>query len=397
MSTLLAPARSRTASFPAPSALVMTVVHNPEDSRIRQRQIAALLVAGWRITFAAPFRAFGLEVPRQYAAGPGGGTLRCIDIARAHARNRMHAWHAGRTVLRSLADDHDVVVVHDPELVLAAAGLGLRNLVWDVHEDPAAALPVKSWMPGPLRRPGAAAWRRIERVAEERYRFLLAEPAYQERFRRSHPVVANAVTVPRIVVPPGDERVTYLGSVTPSRGSDTMIDVGRKLRRRTGGAVRLEVIGEASDPQTKHALQSAASAGDLTWLGFVRSDLALARLAGSLAGLCLLKDLPNFRNSLPTKIVEYGALGVPVITTPLPLAAKMVKEHQLGLEVPWDDASAVVDAILTLRSDRALRLRLGANGHRAASRDHDWAQLSARFVQLMESLAGQMRIRTSAA
>jgi hypothetical protein len=68
---------------------------------------------------------------------------------------------------------------HDPELVLAAAGLRLPNLIWDVHEDPAAALQVKSWMPKPLRRPLAAAWRRAERVAKRQHHLLLAEHGYR--------------------------------------------------------------------------------------------------------------------------------------------------------------------------------------------------------------------------
>jgi hypothetical protein len=37
------------------SALVITVVHNPEDSRIRQRQIDALLNAGWQVTYRPRF------------------------------------------------------------------------------------------------------------------------------------------------------------------------------------------------------------------------------------------------------------------------------------------------------------------------------------------------------
>jgi glycosyltransferase involved in cell wall biosynthesis len=388
------PPRSQAASSRAPMALVITVVHNPEDARIRQRQIAALIAAGWRITYAAPFRAFGLNVP----CGPGeagSGALRCIDLPRAEGRDRVPAWRAARAVLRSLAHDHDLVVVHDPELVVAAAGMGLNNLVWDVHEDPAAALHVKSWMPVTLRRPGGAVWRRVERMAEQRHRLYLAEYAYQERFRRLHPVVTNTVKVPQSVAPAGDDRVSYLGSVTMSRGCDTMITVGRELRRRTGGAIRLEVIGEAADGEARRALERAAAAGDLTWPGFLRSDRALARVSGSLAGLCLLNDLPNFRHSLPTKVIEYAALGVPVITTPLPLAVKLVADDHLGLVVPWRDPDAVVDAVLRLRNDRGLRLELGANGHRAALRDHDWNRLSAQFVDLMASFADQMRAARS--
>jgi glycosyltransferase involved in cell wall biosynthesis len=374
----------------AHSILVMTVVHNPDDARIRQRQIEALITAGWRVTYVAPFRAFGLNVPLDRPARPDRGTLRCLDIPRSAGRRRIGAWKAARVVLGSLAQDHDVVLVHDPELLLAAAGLGLKNLVWDVHEDPAAALQVKSWMPKVLRRPVAAAWRRAEWVVERQRYLLLAEYAYQRRFRRLHPVIANAVSVPQAIVPAGDQRVSYLGSVTMSRGCDTMIEVGRELRRRTKGEVRLEVIGEAASPEARQALQTAAEAGDLSWLGFLRSEEALARVSGSLAGLCLLRDLPNYRVSLPTKIVEYCALGVPVITTPLPLASELVKSENVGFEVPWNDPPAVVDAILRLHAEPELRRRMGASGHQIALREHDWNRLSVDFVRVMDAIANRL-------
>src|SRR5215211_5126344 len=188
------------------SALVVTVVHNPQDSRIRQRQLAALLAAEWDVTYVAPFHAFGLDVPPALPPLPGRGGLRCINVPRSSGKRRIEAWRAARTILRSLGRDHDVVLVHDPELVLAAAGLGMKNLIWDVHEDPAAALQVKSWMPKQLRRPVAMAWRQAERIVERRHHLLLAEHSYQARFRRQHPVVANYVPVPRLIVPAGGAR-----------------------------------------------------------------------------------------------------------------------------------------------------------------------------------------------
>lgn len=387
-------ARPRSSTRRSHSALVVTVVHNPEDSRIWQRQLKALIDAGWEVTYAAPFGAFGLEVPQPRPAVAGRGSLRCMNVPRASGRRRFRAWRAARMIMLSLAQDHDVVLVHDPELLLAAAGLRTRNLIWDVHEDPAAALQVKSWMPAFLRRPVAAAWRWAERVAERRHYLLLAEHAYQQRFRQRHPVVANSVSVPKVIRPAGDARVSYLGTVTMSRGCDTMIEVGRELRRRTGGAVTLEVIGEAPDPEARQALQSATEAGYLSWLGFMRSEEALTRVSGSLAGLCLLRDLPNYRVSLSTKIVEYCALGVPVITTPLPLAVDLVRSEQVGFEVPWDDPRAVVDAILMLRADPALRLQIGVNGHRVALREHDWNRLSTDFVRIMDEVAKRLRNQT---
>ena len=104
--------------------------------------------------------------------------------------------------MRTFGQDHDVVLVHDPELLLAAAGLGMKNLIWDVHEDPAAALRVKSWMPKVLRRPVAAGLARGRKgggTAASLYCWLSMR--IRSGSDGSHPVVANSVSVPTAVAP----------------------------------------------------------------------------------------------------------------------------------------------------------------------------------------------------
>ena len=167
--------------------LVITVVHHPYDSRIWFREIDALLASGWHVTYVAPFSGYNQYPPVRDARLPG--SLTCLDIPRAEGRRRSRADRAARELLKRLARHHDLVLVHDPELLVAAAGLRLRTLVWDVHEDPAAALQVKEWMPKTLRPAVAALWRSAERQAERSYQLLLAEFAYQKRFR--HHVAAG--------------------------------------------------------------------------------------------------------------------------------------------------------------------------------------------------------------
>src|SRR5690606_16009188 len=139
------------------TVLVVTVVHHPDDARIRHRQIQALLEAGWRVTYAAPFADYGLTRP---VGVPG---LDPVELPRASGRHRLPALRAARRLLRERAPRHDVVLLHDPELLLALGGLSLDHVVWDVHEDTAAALEVRPWVPDPLRRPAAWAVRALER------------------------------------------------------------------------------------------------------------------------------------------------------------------------------------------------------------------------------------------
>lgn len=361
--------------MPMPSALVVTVVHHPDDSRIRERQISALLDRGWQVTYAAPFVAHDVE------ADPTPG-LTTVDLPRAAGRRRLAAARAARAMVRRLAPEHDLVLVHDPELLVALAGLRLPVLVWDVHEDPAAALEVKDWMPGPLRGLAAAAWRRAERAVERRHPLLLAEHAYGARFRGPHAVVPNTTIVPEVPVPADPERprAVYLGNLTLARGARTVVETARLVHRESGGAVVTDVIGPARDEATRTLLEGAVADGVLRWHGFVPAARALTLLDGALVGLSLLQDLPNYRPSMPTKVVEYLAHGVPVVTTPLPLAVEVVESCDGGFVVPFDDARAAADAVLRLWRDPEMAAGMGRRGHELARERYDWTQGASAFV-----------------
>jgi glycosyltransferase involved in cell wall biosynthesis len=348
--------------------LVVTVVHDPEDARIRHRQLASLLAAGIAVSYAAPFAAYGRLPP------PG---VRALDVPRARGRRRVAAVRAARRLIRSEAPRHDVVMVHDPELLLALAGLPGRCVrVWDVHEDTAAALGMRGWLPAPVRPLAGLAVQALERWADRRLRLLLAEDAYTTRFAHAHPVVPNSVLVPAAEPPPpGDDRVVYLGRLTVARGALDLVELGRRLQ----GLVRLDLIGPA-DPDCAEAVAAAQRAGWLSHRGFVPNGEAIGLLAGAVAGLSLLHDEPNYAQSRPTKAMEYMAQGLPVITTPNPVSVELVQRYGCGIVVPFADPAAAAEAVLRLRADPGLRSRLGGAGRRAAVAELDWQRAGERMV-----------------
>ncbi|RCK69145.1 glycosyltransferase [Desertihabitans brevis] len=371
-------------------ALVVTVVHDPRDARIWFRQIRALLQAGWQVTYAAPFT----EKAQVSTAGLSPAErdrLRLVDLPRAYQRVRIRADLRARAVMRRHAPGHDVVLVHDPELLLATAGMDVPGLVWDVHEDPAGAFATKDWIPRQLRGMVSREWRRMESVVEDRHPLILAEWAYRDRFEHPHPVVPNAVNVPDTREPNGTDRVVCLGSVTRARGGHMLAEIGQRLHDETEGATTLEVIGPCHDHGIRSDLERAQEAGHLVWRGFMPSNEALARLRGALAGLVLLHDSPNYRVSMPTKLMEYCAHGVPVITTPLALAAKQVRTHRTGVVVPYDDAETTVDAIVGLAEAPEVVDEMAANGYELARREYDWQRWAPTFVELMEEHARARR------
>jgi glycosyltransferase involved in cell wall biosynthesis len=354
---------------------VCTVVHHPEDARILHRQIRALLDAGHEVTYMAPFRSCNVTPWPEIVP---------VDVPRATGRRRVHALRAARRILKERGPAADLVLLHDPELLLAVPR-GLRSrTVWDVHEDTAAALGAKGWLPAPLRVPLRFAVRRLERRAERRLKLLLAEEGYRERFRERHPVVPNTTNVPDTPpAPPGDDRVVYVGQLSLARGAADLIELARLLHH---DGVTLELIG-AADASVRPLLREAQRTGLLRWYGFVPNDRALRMAEGAIAGLALLHDSPNYRHSMPTKVVEYMARGLPVITTPNPIAAEIVTQGGCGLVVPFQDPQATAAAVRRLRDDPALRLDMGKRGHETARARYHWPEQARLFVAQLEDWA----------
>jgi glycosyltransferase involved in cell wall biosynthesis len=365
--------------MPGLRVLVCTIVHHPQDARILHRQIRAMLDAGYDVTYAAPFTAYGAE------AWP---ELHAVDVPRAVGRHRSEALKAARRVLRTHGPEADLVLLHDPELLLVLPGLDLPGaVVWDVHEDTGAALVAKSWLPGLVRPVARAGVRMVEERAERKLRLILAEPGYRNRFRHNHPVIPNTTYVPDTVVPAGDKRVVYVGHLAVARGVDVMLETARKL---AGSGLSIDVVGHA-DSYSRRALARAEEEGLLRWHGFVPNDQALALMDGALCGLSLLRDLPNYRHSMPTKILEYMAHGIPVVTTPLPAAVSLTQVHKCGLIVPFDDPAATAAAVLRLRDDPETRIAMGARGHEVARNGYHWPDTALEFLARLEVWANAAR------
>jgi len=360
--------------------VVCTVVHHPADARIYHRQIRALLDAGHEVTYIAPFEAENFYPERR---DPG---LRVIPVPRAVGRRRLGALLAARRALAASSAGADLLLIHDPELLLALPPRRKRPpTIWDVHEDTAAALSTKPWLPRPLRPAAALATRAAERTAERRVHLILAEQGYVARFRHPHPVVPNTTYVAETPAPPAapgdDQRVIYVGHLSLDRGVGEMVDLAALLRPH---GISVELVGQA-DAQARARIEPAQADGLIRWPGFVPNDRAMPMIDGAVAGLSLLQDEPNFRHSMPTKVIEYMARGVPVVTTPLPAAVELVTRYECGFVVPFGDPRAAADAVLQLAGDASLRAKMGSRGHEAAHSFLGWPTDARAFVAQLEA------------
>lgn len=352
--------------------LVATITHRADDARIFARQIPALLDAGHDVTAVAPWRASGV-VPD--------ARVRAVDVPRARGRDRLTPLRRAMAALQAHHGNHDVVLVHDPELALACALVSWRDrVIWDVHEDPAASISTRSYLPAPMRRLAPSGVRAAERWIESRLHLILAERAYAQRFARPHPVVLNLPTVPVLANADLQQQIVYVGSLTWARGVRAMLATAEALEAH---GIRVVLIGEAHGDDVR---QSITRARNVDWRGPQSNAAALSVVRESLAGLSLLADEPNYRHSMPTKVLEYMAQGTLVISTPLPLAVDVLGGE--GVIVPFDATGEQIAAeVVALRDDVHRRSVLRTAAHERVARSYNWDVAQAGFVEALAAVA----------
>lgn len=355
--------------------LVATVAHRGDDARIAFRQIGALTAAGMHVLYVAPEPVVdAVRVAER------------IVVRRARGARRLRAWWQVMRIVHRRRADVDVVLVHDLELVLPVRLTRPRaTVVWDVHEDLVASVADRAWIPRLARRPITMATAAVERVARWRTGLLLAERSYAERLG-DWPIVPNTAVVddrpPGRDGPRDDRKVIYVGRLSRGRGLDTMIDVARGL----GDAADVVLVGPADD-DVLDTVEAAVRDGVVDWRGPLPNPVALRELDDALVGLCLLRPLPNYVGSMPTKIHEYAARGLATVSTPLPLAAAALEESGGGVVVPFDDPAAVCTAIRAYLADPAAAREHGRRAHAWAFANHNWTHDAVRFVDAIRASA----------
>lgn len=187
--------------------------------------------------------------------------------------------------------------------------------------------------------------------------------------------------------------VLHAGAMGKKQGLESVLSAALLAEER-GTPVRFVLMGDGSE----RASLEAASAGCAS-IQFVdpRPDQDFVATLRA-ADILLVNERPGLHETaVPSKLTSYFASGRPVIAAvePKGTTAEEVAAADGGLQVPPDDPEALLDAILTLRSDDALRQRLGANGNRF--RDDvlsEGAAIDAYASWVQDLAATRKRIRT---
>lgn len=231
-----------------------------------------------------------------------------------------------------------------------------------------------------------------QRLYSELDAIVFVSKAALDAFMSTHPavdpgklhVVHNAIQLPEDPLPekvkktPGEPiTLLYSGRISPEKGIEVLIDAMAKLPDN----ITLEIAGTGT-PRTVELLEqrckSLGLSGRVKWLGHADDIFGVMARAdiGIVPSVCV--------ESFGLVVLEYMAMGVPVVASHAGGPAEIITDGANGILVPPGDAGALADAIATLAANPERRAALGEAGRRCVAEHFGYDQFYHRMKNIYE-------------
>lgn len=168
----------------------------------------------------------------------------------------------------------------------------------------------------------------------------------------------------RKLLPPDVPCLLYLGTLDRMRRMDFLIRVFGFVRNALPAA-RLYIVGAGVDPSDEVFLRNEAARlgleSSVVFVGQLPQAEALRYVQEADVCASPFYPTPVLRSTSPTKLVEYMAMGKPVVANDHPEQRRVLEASGAGYCVPYDER-AFADAVVKLLRDPELARLMGRRG-----------------------------------
>ncbi|MGI6145592.1 MAG: glycosyltransferase family 4 protein [Peptococcia bacterium] len=164
------------------------------------------------------------------------------------------------------------------------------------------------------------------------------------------------------------------------RGLDKIINVVKDMPD-----IKLIIAGNGEDEDKIKVL--CMEYNNIEFLGQISNKKALELTYKSDVVFAFYNPaIPINRLASPNKLFEAMMCGTPIIINSETSIAKVVEEENCGLIVPYDEETALKEAIINLNENAKLKELMGRNGRKAFKEGYNWSVMEKRLLHLYQIL-----------
>ncbi|MDL1967371.1 MAG: glycosyltransferase family 4 protein [Deltaproteobacteria bacterium] len=359
---------------------ILTSVHPLFDTRIFHKEARSLAKAGYDVTLVV-----------QHDKKDVVDGIRIVPLSKPKSRFERMTRTAWQVYCAAMAEDAGLYHFHDPELILVGLLLRMRckKVVYDVHEDLPRQTMSKHYLPQYLKKPLAWFVEVVENTASRYFSAICtATPYIRDRFKKVNDKSLDINNYPILTelacsdVKWGDRlnKICYIGVIAKVRGIVELVNAMEEINGE------LDLAGRFSPASLRAELIDKPGWKKVNELGFVGRDRVKSVLATSRAGMVTLYPIINYLDSLPVKMFEYMAAGIPVIASDFPFWQEIIERHNCGICVDPYNQHEIARAVNTLLTDNKLAAVMGANGRKAVEEGYNWQNEERKLLDLYQEL-----------
>ena len=339
-----------------------TTVHPRYDTRVFVKECKSLARHGYDVTLIV-------------ADGQGDEIkdgVNILDIGRYNSRFQRVISSSKKMYSKAISLNADLYHFHDPELLFVGKKLAKKgkSVIYDAHEDVPRQLLTKTYIPSFFKSFLSRIFERYEdKVASKLSGIATATPFIRDRFLRNNPQAVEIQNFPFIAEfnqtrssddNTKENHVCYVGAISKVRGFPTIVDA-----LDHAGDVQLLLGGKFESEELRSITTRSAGWNKVSELGFLSREDVSQTLIKSVAGLVVLEPTINYLDSIPVKMFEYMAAGIPVIASDFEYWRSLIEDVDCAIFVDPKDPKSIGEAIQELLADKERSRVMGSRGKAA--------------------------------
>jgi glycosyltransferase involved in cell wall biosynthesis len=355
-----------------PRVLLLSTAHPPTDPRIVYK-IAPSLSRNYEVICVLP------NLTDQHAKGD----IRYINLPYFKGLLSRILFCHSVLLWKCVRFRPAIVHIFVPELIPIAFlmhWLGAK-IVYEVQENLYKKFAIKRYNNAVLYR---QLFNFFDHIARKKFFCLFTEDAYLNEYSDlalPHAVVHNYVSLPFIDAYGTKKQELnnppvffYSGVVSLERSFDTILEALAMLQIKYP-EFHLHLFGKVQFDwrEVKNNPHYGKIQHNLTFHGYTDLRKVLPYAQGAVAGIALLKPVADYSESYTTKLFEYMALSLPVITSDFPLYKEVVEKSNCGFCISPYDPKELSDAFQWLIENPEPAKLMGQRGRKTVEDKYNWA------------------------
>ena len=175
----------------------------------------------------------------------------------------------------------------------------------------------------------------------------------------------------------------YSGIIGPKYDFASLIDAAKIILQKKP---RVLVLIRGDGEWMSYVKRRSSSLANVLVLDKIESpDRVLDYLNAADVLLCPMRDLKETSTIVPSKVLEYFAVGKPVVCSGRGETQTVIESHKPGIMVPPGDPKALAEAILKFESDTEFYKAAARNSRELAIQRYPLSMLARRIEALTEA------------